>query len=729
MPLLLAVVLSLVLSACNAAGPTAIYDLSPGDEVMRYDRVPFPNDLYLSEAEGVGSIRIDGLASTLPFLSSILTQAFEKMDGFGTTTTVTFRFDGPLLASSLPAGRAETAQEGSSVFLVRLGTGERVPVDLRYVEEARTLMLLPPAGAPLRPKTRYAAVVTTKVRGLHPLTAVEGPVSPSPDMRAILDPASHPTSDSNLARAQALYGQPLEELLQLPDIGSLDDIAAVTVFTTQATTDALVAIRGQLEQAASPGVRFDRIWSTPAEFEDLFGQPIADRPGLDNPGGIAHGNISLAATGHYTTVWYKTPAVEEDPIVRALARLFLDVHDDARFVMEAGMPVPQGTRDVPFAIAVPRSPPAGQEDFPLVIYQHGLGGSRAEVYGVANTLCGAGYVVVGIDAVGQGMRYSGKDLQHNFTGAAGSDGFADADPLSMPLGVFEGFMNALALRDNIRQTVVDLMQLVCWLRDPATDLAAIGSPSLDPDQLYYVGKSLGSLVGVPFLAVEPMVRDAIVSVGGGGLANELLVNSPTVGGPAFPIFSVLFGIPGWCPDRYDPILNLAQAIADAGDAVNYARHVIHEPLRSWNGAPSWPKSLLCTQVMGDEFIPAASTEALALAMGVPLASPLAAEIEGMDVVPSPVSGNLRVGRHEVTGALVQYNPASHGMMDIQVGTLGYVPGFPHPCPDRFPKLEEPLEVENPVEEAQAQMLHFLETARTDPEGVPEIVVTAPPDPF
>ena len=195
------------------AGPTALFDLASGGEAQRYEDLPFPNDLFFArDVGGVERIRIGGLDSLMSRYSGVISQAFLQMDGFGTSTTVTFRFDGPLDEASLPAGPADSARAGASVFLLNLEAGERVPVDLRYDETRRALHLIPPMGEPLRPKTRYAAVVTRRVRGVHPVTDDEGPVTPSETIEAILDPESGPASTireaSPTARSASLRPAP-----------------------------------------------------------------------------------------------------------------------------------------------------------------------------------------------------------------------------------------------------------------------------------------------------------------------------------------------------------------------------------------------------------------------------------------------------------------------------------------------------------------------------------------
>jgi hypothetical protein len=72
----------------------------------------------------------------------------------------------------------------------------------------------------------------------------------------------------------------------------------------------------------------------------------------------------------------------------------------------------------------------------------------------------------------------------------------------------------VALRDCIRQTVLDLEQLVHTIQG-GIDLDGDGTVDLDASRIYYSGISLGSIYGTVFTALEPSVRAAGLSVGGG----------------------------------------------------------------------------------------------------------------------------------------------------------------------------------------------------------------------
>ena len=99
-----------------------------------------------------------------------------------------------------------------------------------------------------------------------------------------------------------------------------------------------------------------------------------------------------------------------------------------------------------------------------------------------------GFASIGIDAVAHGYRFfdctpgapCSQDTANNFGGTAIPDGFVDGTLagfdvsfLTVNLGFFQGFHNFLGIRDNFRQTYVDLMSLVRLSRDtPSTARSA-----------------------------------------------------------------------------------------------------------------------------------------------------------------------------------------------------------------------------------------------------------------
>ncbi len=718
-------------SATSEPGPTALFSVRPDGEELHFSDVPFPNDGFLvPDEDGFDHLTVAGLDAVVPELSDVLRQGLAQLDGFGLTTAIYFRFDGDLDTSSLPASVDEAVASGASVFLMDAssdgGPHPKHPVELRWDASTRTLALLPEAGVPLRASTRYAAVVTRAVRGTNPATGALGPVAPSRDFLTAVDTRRDP-KNATLDRIQARYEDAVKTVLDETGLG-LSDLACLTVFTTQRTARDLTAVRAQLERRPVPVLEttdplFTHLFASPEALDELLGIPENGLVGLDNPGGVVHDAIGAVLSASFLSDWYKSEA-------RGLAeRVLLARFDDDRFVEVDGEPARQRQDRVPVTFVLPRSP-APPGGYPVVIYQHGLGGARDSMFGLANTFAAHGYATVAIDAVAHGMRYQTTDAIHNFTGAPGPDGFAEVDGTQVPIGFFEGFLDLLAIRDNFRQSAIDLLELVRLIRDPDLDLSLVpGDPKLDASHVTIVGNSLGAIMSSIFAAVDPHVEGAVLNVGGGGLANYLLVNSPVEGGENMPLIATLFGLDlGQAyPDRWMPFVNVAQTIVEAGDSLAFARHLVDEPLTVSGFESNPPKNVMLVEAMGDEVVPNASTEALARAIGLDLASPFARAVDGLAVAPSVVRGNREVGGRSATAALVQQSPAVHGAnLEQQRGRMSYRPGFPFPGSDPFPRLAEPVVIAQPLEETQASVIRFVQTTR---EGAAEIEVAAEPEPY
>lgn len=81
----------------------------------------------------------------------------------------------------------------------------------------------------------------------------------------------------------------------------------------------------------------------------------------------------------------------------------------------------------------------------------------------------------------------------------------------------------IANRDGLRQTVVDLIQLVRVI-EVGMDVDGDGASDLDPSRIYYFGTSLGGIYGTIFLAVEPNAQAGVLNVPGGPWIELLRLN-------------------------------------------------------------------------------------------------------------------------------------------------------------------------------------------------------------
>src|SRR5262249_23331764 len=352
-----------------------------------------------------------------------------------------------------------------SVFCADAATATPVPIALKWDADSRipnVLSVLPLPGKPLAAKTAYTCVVTTAVTD-----TMAQPVEPSSDWLSVRDGAS-----AN-ADADAIF-DPVVTVLGMHGVAA-SDVAGMTVFTTQSTTDDLVKIR----QIVLPGLPVPT-----ADFTsrpELVFDPDAKLGALLGPNG-SHAHVQTVATGFYGSARFQTHDPNGDMPLGDLPNppSFISCAvpcetTDERFTRDgSGTPIVIGTPQIPFTIVVPKgTPPSG--GWPVIIQQHGLGGQRDTVVGFGEQDAARGFASIGIDAVAHGYRFfdckpgapCSQDTANNFGGTAIPDGFVDGSFagfsvsfLTVNLGFFPAFPNFLGIRDNFRQSHLDLMSLV-----------------------------------------------------------------------------------------------------------------------------------------------------------------------------------------------------------------------------------------------------------------------------
>jgi hypothetical protein len=188
--------------------------------------------------------------------------------------------------------------------------------------------------------------------------------------------------------------------------------------------------------------------------------------------------------------------------------------------------LPGANNTVTFHAFIPSSaaPSAG---YPVIIFGHGFGENALESPTlVASTFGKAGFVTLAINAVGHG--YGPQTLlQLTVKGASGTTDFVAGGrgidlngdgAITTNEGCFIGWPYPAGLRDCLRQTVVDLMQLVQLVRS-GTAIEGPGGVKLDGSRIYYAGVSLGAIYGSMLTAVDPNVRAAGLSSGGGSIVD------------------------------------------------------------------------------------------------------------------------------------------------------------------------------------------------------------------
>jgi dienelactone hydrolase len=737
-----------------------------GSASPRFLDVPFPSDTYLVN----GKIAVPGLDAVVKQGSSYLSAGMADQGGFSRVAPAIFYVDdvgkegddGVLPAdvdpATLPADEKACAAEGSSVFLVDLDASPptRLPCRAYFATSPTgrrrpTLGVGPARGLVLEPAHTYAAVVTSRVK-----TRDRRPLQPSADFAKIL-------GGDRSGPLGALYGAAIDKVRAA--VGSLggETIAGLAPYTTHGKEAELFGVRDALEALPVPTLAWDADALAPmgaARFArqgdplpDGFTATLDEWLGVMDPkhklgDGTDDPDDTLPVRAHDAIEAVGT-AVFDAPNFLRVKPMGYDDPEHATFARDASGKIVQSpdkpTNKVWVTFAIPTAPmPAS--GYPVVILQHGLSSSRTYMMALANAMCAKGWAVAAIDSLTFGARAVDRKFQTDVgtdwskaPGATydGPDGFADPDSTGARNGSFDlfgGLKNIGALRDQMRAAPLDTATLVRILAgSPTLDPLRTGAtaPKIDGAKIAYVGDSLGGIQGTIAAAIEPRVSAWVFNVAGGGIITELGVRSPTISAQLALAGAFNFGFLGDVYSEAHPLAVLVQTIAEPGDPLVYAKHVVSAP-QPLSGAPTKARNAMLIEVLFDETVSNESTEALARALGIGLATPNAltnAEIRDLrspqtnarrtpllDVMPdgsgaihdTPVTG--------VTAILVQDSPANHsGNLTRSVSTRQYkAPYADLDSKTPFVRHDNSFAVRTGYREMQGVVKGFFETAFAGP---------------
>ena len=713
--------LSLVACGGGSTGPQATFAVTEGKQELA--GVPWPSDLLLDAS---GHIALDDLPLDDTVVKpALLIDLATEQDGFGVFTGAYFpigrytKTSFGSVAVDLDSGSVDEASIAGNVHLLPLSCtdGFALPQDelavythLREKDAPQRIYARPERGIVLRERCTYAYVITSKVK------TDKGALGPSDDLAAVLDDS---TPDGRLARAYASF-QPLRTRLASGSI-TVADVAAATVFTTHSITKDYLAARKLLIAAGTPKAKVTYVFArtkTAADdgtLEDLFGTPAAELPGNDNVGGIAHAGIEYVIQGSYETADFLGGTTKN--------ALGVDVTAAGIVEHDGDKPRVKGTITVPFTIVIPVGADLTKLKFAVV--QHGLGVERRWLVPTANTLALQGIASILIDLPFHGARNKeATDAIHDFTMAAGPDGFGEAMADSS-FGFFDVTGNAAggipsllprAIRAAFFQSVCDILQAFRLMA--SGDVSAIGArePRLatlkfDDTHEVFVGESFGSMIGTIVATFEPKLDGAVLDVDGGGTIFPLLLNSAQFA----PIFGTLLngglgtkaGDNPLDPRDTDWGYNLAEAMFDGGDSLAFAQYVVQK--QSWGAASpeeDRPCHILQLSAYKDELVPNPANLAVARSFGLQpltLADGVAPDLSGWPGV-TAATGQLSANLDGQTAVFVQFREASHGMMSERVGAHNYDLSNPD---NGMPKLATPIPIANPTDRVHAIIGPFV----------------------
>ena len=549
------------------------------------------------------------------------------LDGFSTQPRITVPFTGAIDPATVNSNTVYLVNLGDTLTL--RGYGDRVGIN-QIVWDAASKTLVFQSDELLQEHSRYLLVITDGVR----------------DSTGKKIKGSEDDDEDRLGEDRSEYRHDLQAGMR-SQRGHPHRIVAASLFSTQSTSADLAkinrtikrsnpapvnfmigtaaggAVRALFPVASVQGIQFSRHTGTAPAFTSSF----VPTPAL----GVVPGAVAAVAYGRYRSPDYETA----DKYIPATGTL-------------TGTPVPQGSNELVVQMFVPSGtkPAAG---WPVAIFGHGFGDS---MYGapwtVAATLASRGIATLSINVVGHGggalgtlavlrtagtvvVPAGGRGIDQDGNGAiASTEGSSAAAPRTI-----------IGSRDGLRQTVVDLMQLVRQV-EAGIDIDGDGSVDLDAQRIYYAGQSFGGIYGTILLGTEPSLKAGVPNVPGGSITEiaryspsfrvltslalvgrvPSLINLPPTPGVPFPfnlnfnenmplrdLPTVLNTVPGALDIA--AFIDRSQWVTQAGNPVSYAALIRKQPLHGHAAKP-----VIIQFAKGDVTVPNPTTSAIIRAGGL-----------------------------------------------------------------------------------------------------------------
>lgn len=545
---------------------------------MKFDRArglysaPFPAD-DLRRADGTIDLSRWPNPNEVELVKEATALIEKDARGFATSAGIFFRLTGAIDRGKLPSMSATVAKDATA-FLVSVDDKSpdflrRYPVAVAFEEDggpfgdANLLSLLPLQGIPLRPATRYAAIVTTAIA---PRVSAE-----MAEIAARNRPSSMPqaTFDEFVAALDALKVDGLD----------VARVSGMTVFTTDAPMAGLETVVADLRSRDAP--KIDAPFTKNETFDDFC-------------------------------VYSTTIAM---PDYQAGTPPFDAAKDGGGWA-----PTVQRNEKASLVVTIPRAT-IPDKGLPLVVFvRTGGGGDRPLVdrgvqpaTGQPATVAGSGpardFAKVGF----AGMQVDGPH------GGLRNVTRRDEQFLVFNVG------NAAALRDNVRESAAELtlmpriaQSISIDVRDCPGAATASGATiaTFDLDHLALMGHSMGATIAPLVLATEPKFRAAILSgAGASWIENVMFKLHPLEVRPIIEILLTYVNFGRTLTD-HDPALSLFQWAAEPADPMVYGARIVHAPASGES-----PRHVLMLQGIVDHYILPPIANATSLSLGLDLAGP------------------------------------------------------------------------------------------------------------
>jgi hypothetical protein len=333
--------------------------------------------------------------------------------------------------------------------------------------------------------------------------------------------------------------------------------------------------------------------------------------------------------------------------------------DDGYLVLdEEGRPQVVGTRSIEFRVMLP----AGEGEFPLVLYGHGTGGSVNDPL-FDEELAAQGIAKLSIQFDG----WTDKDFVQTLLGFST---FLEGSERSTA-GLMEALAGGTALLTSMDGGVLGQALAADTLAGEPNAAAGRG---VDFDRIAWAGGSMGGTMGGVMTSADPRLRIGVLNVPGAGWTHmvpySLLyaagmgsVLSETYPDPADQHLAMIMGQGSW--DEVDGAPWADEALAAGG-------------------------VFLLQESMEDPILPNLGTELLANAFGAVQINPVLQPIHGLDAVDGPVTSGAAMtqfhvpdtGQYDVHGFAAKETPAGDAareqILEFLVSAWAGSPVMQHP---------------------------------------------------
>ena len=308
------------------------------------------------------------------------------------------------------------------------------------------------------------------------------------------------------------------------------------------------------------------------------------------------------------------PAIARDIEGTMHAPLYLTATDPGSSLArdDAGNPVYNGTKEVPFTVLVPCSVLAAPATGKLLQFGHGVFASRDDARAdyLAELAQNNGWVIFATDWTGFSLKDS--------PGIALMLATSPSDFAMVPESTLQGFVEALSAAELLTGSLADDP----WLSEDGVSL-------IDTSSVWFYGHSAGGILGGAYTALSKRIQRVVL--GTPAMPWSFLVTRANGFESLLSLLNVMYE--DWADISL--MLGSMQVLWDVGGPGGYAWFTTRQPLDEQT--PN--KDVLIYTAIGDASSPTLGAHIMARAYGARLVDPPTRDVWGVEVAPGPFEGS------------------------------------------------------------------------------------------